>query len=118
MSQRHAGAEQGVESHDRARPDTERELDRLSLDQALLDVDVANARAGDLTQRLITLTDQLRSALGDLAAVQAELEPLRSAHHALMEEHAELVSAHERMKGSHAFRLASRIWTVRRTLGL
>ena len=36
------------------------DLDDISLAQALLDVDVANARVIDLTKRLTTLTKELR----------------------------------------------------------
>lgn len=36
-------------------------IDRLSLEQALLDVEVANARVIDLTERLTTATAELRS---------------------------------------------------------
>jgi predicted nucleic acid-binding Zn-ribbon protein len=42
------------------------DLDDISLAQALLDVDVANARVIDLTKRLTTLTKELRKASSDL----------------------------------------------------
>lgn len=82
--------------------DLERELDRLSLNQALLDVEVANARVVDLTQRLI-------GAGQELVAVRRELEVLRR-------EHEELRSTHEQMRRSKAFKLASRIWSIRNAL--
>ena len=84
-------------------PELGRTVDELSLEQALLDVDVANARVLDLTQRLVELSrhnSQLRT----------ELEHLRL-------EYAQLRSAHERMKGSQAFRLAERLWAIRNALG-
>jgi len=80
----------------------EHELDRLSLSQALLDVDVANARVVDLTQRLI-------GAGQELVAVRQELEALRR-------EHQELRSTHEQMRRSRAFKLANRIWSIRNAL--
>ena len=42
------------------------DLDDISLDQALLDVDVANARVIDLTKRLTALTKELRKTTSDL----------------------------------------------------
>jgi hypothetical protein len=42
------------------------DLDDISLDQALLDVDVANARVIDLTKRLTALTKELRRSTSDL----------------------------------------------------
>ena len=80
----------------------ERELDRLSLTQALRDFEVANARVMDLTQRLI-------AASNDLVAVRQELESLRR-------EHDELRSTHEQMRRSRAFKLANRIWAIRNAL--
>lgn len=82
--------------------DLERELDRLSLNQALLDVEVANARVVDLTQRLI-------GAGHELVTVRQELEALRR-------EHEELRSMHEQMRRSKAFKLANRIWSIRNAL--
>src|SRR3954470_2747176 len=66
------------------------DLDAISLEQALLDVDVANARVIDLTKRLTALTKELRSATTDLQ--KAKLRNRRLA--------AEL----EEIKGSRAFR--------------
>lgn len=80
----------------------ERELDRLSLTQALRDFEVANARVVDLTQRLIAATN-------DLVAVRRELDMLR-------ETHEELRTTHEQMQRSRAFRLANRIWAIRNAL--
>lgn len=80
----------------------ERELDRLSLTQALRDFEVANARVMDLTQRLI-------AASNDLVAVRQELDTLRR-------EHEELRSTHDQMRRSRAFKLANRIWAIRNAL--
>ena len=45
------------------RPELERELDRLSVEQALRDFEIANARTIDLTQRLVDLSHEVtRSA--------------------------------------------------------
>jgi hypothetical protein len=39
-----------------------KDIDRVSLEQALVDVDIANARVIDLTERLTTLTKELRTS--------------------------------------------------------
>lgn len=78
----------------------QRELDRLSLDQALRDFDVANARVVDLTQRLIGAGQELLRA-------RDELETLRR-------EHEELRVAHEGMQRSRAFKMASRVAALRK----
>lgn len=86
------------------RTDLEKELDGLSLQQALLDFEVANARVMDLTQRLVEAT-------ATITDFRSELEQLRI-------EHAELRAIHQRMQSSHAYRLADRIWNVRNALGV
>jgi hypothetical protein len=74
------------------------EMDALSLRQALLDFEVANARTRDLTERLVALVEENDRLERELAEVRGEL----SAERALWEQ----------VKGSHAFRLASRIWNL------
>jgi hypothetical protein len=44
-------------------------IDRLSLEQALLDVEVANARVIDLTERLTAATAELRSLRQQVSTV-------------------------------------------------
>lgn len=80
------------------------DMHRLSLDQALVDFEIANARVVDLTQRLIEC--------------QAELRSLRTEHEALRLEHAQLSSRHEQMKSSSAFRTAQKIWGIRNAIGV
>ena len=75
--------------------EVERELDRLSLEQALLDFDVANSRVNDLTERLIAVTRELNEARQELGQVQAQLDGLRDTH--------------DRIRSSAAFRLANLI---------
>lgn len=79
-----------------------RELDRLSLTQALLDFEVANARVTDLTQRLI-------DASNEIAALRAELDR-RSA------QLTELDRAHQQMAQSTTWKIAKGIEAVRRLL--
>jgi hypothetical protein len=65
-------------------PELERELDRLSVEQALRDFEIANARTIDLTQRLADLSTEVRvlrerlvSSQEALAASQAENRAIR-----------------------------------------
>src|SRR5262245_36971973 len=69
------------------------DLDDISLAQALLDVDVANARVIDLTKRLTALTKELRKTTNELQKVRLRNRKLS----------AEL----DAIKGSRAFRSAS-----------
>lgn len=78
------------------------QLDRLALTQALHDVDVANARVMDLTQRLI-------GSGRELAAAREELATLRR-------EHDDLRTRHDQMQRSRAFKLANRIWAIRNAI--
>lgn len=80
----------------------EKELDELSLTQALRDFEVANARVIDLTTRLLEANTKV-------AALTAEVESQRTSFH-------ELEARHEAMRGSIAFRLASKIWAIRNAL--
>jgi hypothetical protein len=78
------------------------EIDRLSLEQALRDFEVANERVMDLTQRLISANDKVVEQQTELDRVRVEL--------------AELRSVHEAMRGSAAFRIANKLWAVRNAL--
>ncbi len=80
----------------------ERELDRVSLTQALFDTEAATARVIDLTERLIDARAQING-------LRMELDALRI-------EHRDLWSEHEAMKQSAAFRLATSIWNIRNAL--
>jgi hypothetical protein len=78
-------------------------MDGLSLHQALLDFEVANARVLDLTRRLME--------------AQAEIVELRAQVDTLRLQYGELQQVHEAMKSSNAFRTASRIWALRNAIG-
>jgi len=78
------------------------EMDRLSLEQALHDFEVANARVTDLTQRLI--------------GSGRELSVMRQQLTSLQREHAELRTAHDEMQRSRAYRLAKKVWAIRQAL--
>ena len=74
----------------------------MSLIQALIDTETAQARVIDLTERLVDARQQLD-------AVRRELDGLRAEHRAYRAES-------EAMRHSQAFRLASRIWSIRNAL--
>ena len=58
-------------------PDLEREMDRLSLVQALRDVEIANGRAIDLTQRLLEANEQILKLQEELKASTAVMRSLQ-----------------------------------------
>jgi hypothetical protein len=78
------------------------DLDRLSLEQALQDFEVANARVLDLTQRLVTLHQ-------DNVELARELEQVRTAYAAEK-------ALWDEMRQARAFKLADRIWALRGAL--
>jgi predicted nuclease with TOPRIM domain len=57
------------------------QLDSLSLEQALLDFERANARVIDLTQRLLEASDELVELKAELRVTTAELEAVRYENH-------------------------------------
>ena len=87
---------------DRGPTPLQKELDELNLTQALRDFEVANARVLDLTQRLVSANAALAETRAELERTEADLRALRAEH--------------EAMRGSAAFRIASRIWAVRNAL--
>jgi hypothetical protein len=78
------------------------EMDHLSLEQALLDFEVANARVLDLTHRLIELGGVNNGLRAEIEQLRLELSAVRSVH--------------EQMKSSAAFRIADKVWTIRNAL--
>lgn len=80
------------------------EMDALSLEQALLDFEVANARVLDLTQRLLEATATIAELRTELQRIQIE--------------HAQLKSEHDQMRSSRAFRTAERVWALRNAVGI
>lgn len=78
------------------------ELDRLSLEQALIDFEVANARVRDLTQRLIAANHEIAELRLNLSAHQVELERIRTEHALMLQ--------------SRAWRLVSTISSFRKLL--
>lgn len=79
------------------------ELDALSLEQALLDAELANARVIDLTRRLLEAHAEVERLRGQLDSLErGELERVRA-------ERDELAAYKARVTGSRAFKLAQRV---------
>jgi len=79
------------------------QLDRISLAQAIQDVEIANSRVMDLTQRLIAANNEIVGLRRRVDETHFSLQQLRDEH--------------DSMKGSVAFRIASRIWAIRNAVG-
>lgn len=79
------------------------ELDALSLEQALRDFDVANARTVDLSQRVIKLSAELAQRDAEILRLRADAGRAR----------AEL----DRVVGTRAYRLAQRYWAAKGAFG-
>ncbi|MGH2687677.1 MAG: hypothetical protein ACRDKW_02560 [Actinomycetota bacterium] len=80
----------------------EHDLDRISLGQALLDADIATSRVVDLSRRLVEANDHI-------ARLEAEVAGLHAQHAAVQEELRAIVS-------TKAFRIADRVWAIRRAV--
>jgi predicted nucleic acid-binding Zn-ribbon protein len=61
----------------------ERELDRLSLEQALRDFEIANARAIDLTERLVDLSKEISTLREQVIGAEARVESARLENEAI-----------------------------------
>jgi len=64
-------------------PELERELDRLSVEQALRDFEIANARTIDVTQRLVDLSTEVRELREQLVSTQEALAASREENRAI-----------------------------------
>src|SRR5690349_1563120 len=64
-------------------PELERELDRLSVEQALRDFEIANARTIDVTQRLADLSTEVRLLRERLVSLQEALAASRAENEAI-----------------------------------
>jgi hypothetical protein len=103
------------------------EMDQMSLEQALLDVEVANARVIDLTSRLVEANqrsaviraeaDALRS---QITASQARADAQTNAAHAELAAKAAEIDARaahlEAQKASTAYRWAAKVWNLRNAI--
>ena len=86
--------------------DLRRQMDELSLTQALLDFEMANARVLDLTARLVEANGRVLGLQAEADAARRTIDEVRGSLAAKEAELAEL-------KSSRAFKLAERIQTLR-----
>lgn len=87
------------------------EIDRISLAQALLDAEVANLRAIDLTKRLMESAQDNTALKRRVESLEDELSTVRSQYRALQANHKELVS-------TKAFKLMKVIWAIRKAINV
>jgi hypothetical protein len=80
----------------------QRAIDQVSLEQALRDFDVANARVIDLTRRLVASEHEIVTLQRQIDEAAIALRDLQTEHQA--------------MQSSAAFRIASKIWNFRNAL--
>jgi hypothetical protein len=80
----------------------QRAVDQVSLEQALRDFDVANARVIDLTRRLVASEREVVTMQRQVDEAAIALRDLQTQHQA--------------MQSSAAFRIASKIWNLRNAL--
>jgi hypothetical protein len=79
------------------------DLDRLSLEQALLDADIATARAHELALRLVELQSELADERMKVAALHGEVERVQGLY--------------DEIVNNRAYGLATKMWAVRRVIG-
>ena len=89
--------------------DLRRQMDELSLTQALLDFEMANARVLDLTARLVEANSRVLGLQAEADAARRTIDEVRLLLAAKETELAEL-------KSSRSFKLAERIQTLLRAL--
>jgi hypothetical protein len=70
-------------ANDVTEPELDRELDRLSVEQALRDFEIANARTIDLTQRLVDLSHEVTDLREQLVAAQEAFAAARMENEAI-----------------------------------
>jgi len=84
-------------------------IDGLSLTQALIDAEVANLRAADLTKRLIESNIRANGLTTTMSQLAQDLQALRLELRAAQTRYDELVA-------SKAYQLMKVIWAIRRML--
>lgn len=92
----------------------EETLDRLSLRQALLDFDVANARVVDLSARLV----DAQRELAEVRRTRAEVEALEAETTALRAELADVTFRYEEILRSRTYRVALLLRRARERFGV
>ncbi len=95
-------------------------IDRLSLSQALLDVEIANARVLDLTARLVESNQRADGLRADLESVRSSATGVRiqaDADVAAMRSEMAVHQAYlDEQRSSTAYRWAAKVWNLRNAL--
>lgn|GEM_PF-3684802 len=99
-------------------PATTRDIDRLSLNQALLDFEVANARTIDLTQRLLEAARENQDLRNQLAAATSTETGWTDRHAAVAEELAALRATYDQFLASRTYKLMKAVRALRRALNV
>jgi TRAP-type mannitol/chloroaromatic compound transport system substrate-binding protein len=96
------------------------QMDAINLEQALIDVEVANARVLDLTARLVESSARVSQLHDELTKLRAESEIVAVAAETQVAELRAEMAAHDeylaQQRSSHAFRWAAKVWNLRNAL--
>ena len=96
------------------------QIDRLSLEQALLDVEVANARVLDLTARLVEAQQRIATLNLDVDSLHSTSEKVKVEAEvevtAIRSEMIEKQAYLDAQRSSSAFKWASKVWNIRNAL--
>jgi hypothetical protein len=96
------------------------QIDRLSLEQALLDVEVANARVLDLTARLVEANQRIATLSGDIDVLRHEavqVKVVAEVEVAAVRDEMVAQQAHlDAQRSSTAFRWAAKVWNLRNAI--
>jgi hypothetical protein len=103
-------ARDDIAKREPAEAHSEAELDRILLQQALLDFEVANGRVIDLTKRLVEAHQELLELRAARVTLDRELSGARQSY-------AELAHQHEEILESRTYLWASKLRVLRRMRG-
>jgi hypothetical protein len=78
-------------------------IDRLSLERALIDAEIAIGRSRDLTLRLVEVRTQLANEREETLRLHQEVDRLRELYNEIA--------------GNRAYGIATKVWAVRRAFG-
>ncbi len=96
------------------------QIDRLSLEQALLDVEVANARVLDLTARLVEANQRIATLSNDVDLLRqesAQVKVVAEVEVAAVRDEMLAQQAHlDAQRSSTAFRWAAKVWNLRNAI--
>lgn len=111
-----AREQKGLELISATPPQITHEMDRLSLHQALMDFEIANLRAMDLTQRLMETARENRELKAGVQPLADERERLRSKNEQLQAELDSVRKHYDELLATKAYKVIKLIWALRRVL--